>query len=197
MDDSHITSGQGSIESSHGAPDDGAPRNSAFGRFTQALNVIGTVLILLMTVAVNADVIGRDFFNHPLPGVIEFLGLSIVAIVFLQMANTLREGRHVSNDLLLQLISRNRPRVEAAFYTAFNLIGAILFVLIVIYVWPKFMQNWTHGYFRGTPGFVELPIWPFQAALVVGSVATAMQFLALAFSHLQRALGVGSRGSGT
>ena len=65
-----------------------------------------------MAVAVNADVIGRNVFNHPIPGVVEFLGLSIVAIVFLQMANTLREGRHVSNDLLTQLMSRSRTAPE-------------------------------------------------------------------------------------
>jgi TRAP-type C4-dicarboxylate transport system permease small subunit len=172
---------------SGGAPR-GASRNSALGYLTQTLNVVGTVLILLMVVAVNADVVGRDLFNHPIPGVVEFLGLSIVAIVFLQMANTLREGRHVSNDLLLQLISRKRPRVEAAFYAVFNLIGAILFGLIVIYVWPYFMQNWENGYFRGTTGIVEVPIWPFQAALVIGAVVTAVQFLVLAWQNLMRAL---------
>jgi TRAP-type C4-dicarboxylate transport system permease small subunit len=181
-------------ESPTGAPNAGAPSRSVFGLFTQALNVVGTILILLMVVAVNADVIGRDFFNHPVSGVVEFLGLSIVAIVFLQMANTLREGRHVSNDLLLQLISRGRPRLEAAFYAAFNLIGAILFALIVIYVWPYFVQNWTNGYFRGTTGFVQIPIWPFMAALIVGSTATAIQFLILALHDLRRALASGDGG---
>lgn len=185
---------EGSHEDSAGAPHYGAPRSSAFGYLTQALNAVGTVLILLMVVAVNADVIGRDFFNHPIPGVVEFLGLSIVAIVFLQMANTLREGRHVSNDLLLQLISRRRPRVEAAFYAVFNLLGAVLFALIVIYVLPYFMQNWSNGYFRGTTGVVEIPIWPFQAALVVGAVATTVQFLVLAWQNLMRAVpGIAAR----
>ena len=174
---------------SAGAPEDGAPRASALGYLTQALNLVGTVLILLMVIAVNTDVIGRNVFNHPVPGVLEFLGLSIVAIVFLQMANTLREGRHVSNDLLLQLISRDRPRVEAGFYAFFNLLGACLFGLIVVYVWPYFVQNWTYGYYRGTTGVVQIPIWPFQAALVVGSVVTTIQFLALSWGYLRRALG--------
>jgi hypothetical protein len=53
-----------------------------------------------------------------------------------------------------------------------------------------FEQNWEHGYFRGTVGFVEIPIWPFMVALIVGSVATVIQFLLLAYSHLRRALGV-------
>lgn len=174
--------------SSQGAPENGAPRASPFGMVTQALNIVGTILILLMVLAVNADVVGRNLFNHPLPGVLEFLGLSIVAIVFLQMANTLREGRHVSNDMLLQLISKSWPRLEAACYALFNLLGAILFALIVYYVWPYFQQNWTQGYFRGTPGFIEIPIWPFMAALIVGSLATVIQFLLLALRFLRRAV---------
>ena len=63
------------------------------------LNVVGTVLIIVMAAAVNLDVFGRDLFNSPVPGVTEFIGLAIVSVVFLQMANTLREDRHVSNDL--------------------------------------------------------------------------------------------------
>src|SRR5690606_12526475 len=66
-----------------GAPDSGAPRSSIFGTFTRVLNVLGTLLILAMVVAVNADVGGRNMFNHPIAGVIEFVGLSIVAVVFL------------------------------------------------------------------------------------------------------------------
>ncbi len=64
------------------------PPSTGFGRFTVGLSLIGTLLIIIMTIAVNADIIGRDFFNHPIAGVTEFLGLSIVAVVFLQMANT-------------------------------------------------------------------------------------------------------------
>jgi TRAP-type C4-dicarboxylate transport system permease small subunit len=165
----------------------GVPRSSLFGKLAQALNIVGTVLILIMAVAVNADAVGRNLFNHPLPGVLEFLGLSIVAVVFLQMANTLREGRHVSNDLLTQLVSRSRPRLQAGIYAVFHAIGALLMVLIAIYVWPIFMQNYHGGYYRGTTGLVEIPIWPFMAAILIGAAATAIQFLLLAGADIRRA----------
>ena len=102
--------------SGQGGPDtpgevDASPAQSTFGTFTSVLNAIGTTLIVLMALAVNADILGRDLFNHPIPGVTEFLGLSIVAVVFLQMANTLREDRHVSNDLIMAAIARRRPRL--------------------------------------------------------------------------------------
>lgn len=161
---------------------------SYFGLLTQVLNIAGTLLILAMAVAVNADVIGRDLFNHPIPGVLEFMGLSIVAIVFLQMANTLREDRHVSNDLLMRLVARRRPRLAAIFYGLFNLIGAALMVLIVIYVWPLLMMNYHGGYYAGTASVIEIPIWPFMATVVIGGCATAVQFVILAWGQFSRAV---------
>jgi TRAP-type C4-dicarboxylate transport system permease small subunit len=154
-----------------------------------ALNVIGTLLILVMALAVNADVTGRVLFNHPLPGVLEFIGLAIVAIVFLQMANTLREDRHVSNDILVQLIARSRPRLAAALYATFHVIGAALMALIVWFVWPILGENYVGGYFRGTAQVVEIPVWPFMAAIIIGAAATMIQFLLLAWRDLRRAAG--------
>jgi len=171
-----------------GAPADGAPRSSYFGALTSVLNVIGTLLILAMAVAVNADVIGRNAFNHPLPGVLEFMGLSIVAIVFLQMANTLREDRHVSNDLIMHAVAQSRPRFAAFVYATFNLIGAGLMVLVVIYVWPILVETYNNGYFRGTTGVVEIPIWPFYTAIIIGAATTAVQFLIFAAREFRRAM---------
>ena len=94
-----------------------------------------------MALAVNADVGGRNLFNHPIPGVLEFIGLSIVAVVFLQMANTLREGRHVSNDILMRIVAEARPRLASALYALFHLIGAMLMALIVWFVWPILVEQ--------------------------------------------------------
>jgi TRAP-type C4-dicarboxylate transport system permease small subunit len=168
-----------------------APRATLFGSITRILNVVGTVLILLMALAVNADITGRNAFNHPLPGVLEFVGLSIVAIVFLQMANTLREDRHVSNDILIRLVADTRPRLAAGLRASFHLIGAILMVLIVWFVWPILLQNYEGGYYRGTAGVIEVPIWPFVAAIIVGAAATAIQFLLIAWGGFVKAFGRG------
>jgi TRAP-type C4-dicarboxylate transport system permease small subunit len=170
-----------------GAPP-GAPLRY-FRWFTQALNIAGTILILVMAVAVNLDIGGRDFFNKPIPGVTEFIGLSIVAVVFLQMANTLQEGRHVSNDILILLIAESHPRLNAALYSAFNLVGALLMIFITIYVWPLLAENFREGYFAGTAGIVEIKIWPFMAVVVIGSATTAIQFLIDSWQMASHALG--------
>ncbi len=177
-----------SPQQEQGAPHSGAPRSSWFGLLTSVLNVVGTVLILAMAVAVNADVGGRNLFNKPLPGVLEFVGLAIVAIVFLQMANTLREDRHVSNDILMSLVATSRPRLSAAYYAASHLIGACLMALIVWFVWPIVVQNYTGGYFKGTTGVIEIPTWPFLVAVVIGAAATSVQFLLLSWKSLMQAV---------
>jgi TRAP-type C4-dicarboxylate transport system permease small subunit len=164
------------------APERETPRQGVspfayFDWFTQALNIVGTVLILAMAVAVNADIIGRNAFNHPIAGVLEFIGLSIVAVVFLQMANTLREDRHVSNDVFIRMIATASPRLSAALYAAFNVVGAALMLIIVIYVWPIVRENYEGGYYAGTAHVIEIPIWPFMAIIVLGAATTMIQFL--------------------
>ena len=170
-----------------GAPRPGAPGLVYFRWFTRALNIAGTILILLMAIAVNLDVGGRNIFNQPIPGVNEFIGLSIVAVVFLQMANTLQEDRHVSNDIIIRLIAASYPRLSAALYASFHVIGAMLMAIIVIYVWPLLVENYEGGYYSGTAGIIEIKIWPFMAVVVIGSATTAVQFLIDAWHLLQRA----------
>jgi TRAP-type C4-dicarboxylate transport system permease small subunit len=170
-----------------GMPGTGVSPLSYFGWFTQVLNIIGTVLILAMAVAVNADIIGRNAFNHPIAGVLEFIGLSIVAVVFLQMANTLREDRHVSNDVFIRIIAAAKPRLAAAFHFAFNLIGAGLMLVILIYVWPIVRENYEGGYYAGTAHVIEIPIWPFMAIIVLGAATTMIQFLIDAWRHFAHA----------
>jgi TRAP-type mannitol/chloroaromatic compound transport system permease small subunit len=142
-----------------------------------------------MALAVNADVFGRNAFNYPLPGVLEFIGLSIVAIVFLQMANTLREDRHVANDILMRLVAIAWPRFAAGATALFYLIGAVLMALVVWFVWPILVENYVGGYYRGTANVIEVPIWPFVAAIILGAAATAVQFLLLAWWALLKAAG--------
>lgn len=165
------------------------PPSSLFGTLTQALNLIGTLMIIAMGVAVNLDVLGRNLFNHPVPGVYEFLGLSIVSVVFLQMANTLREDRHVSNDIIMRWIGETRPGVAHFFYGLFNATGAALMLLIVWFVSPIWLDIYQNGYFKGTSGYIEIPIWPFTGTVIVGGLATAVQYLLFAVRDFNTAFG--------
>ena len=167
----------------------GASARSWFGALTTVLNVAGTLLIIVMALAVNADIIGRELFSRPIAGVTEFLGLSIVAVVFLQMSNTLREGRHVKNDLIMAWVAIRWPRVARFFYGLFHLIGALLMSLIVWYVVPIFRENYAGNFYKGTQGVVEIPVWPFMLVVLVGGAAVAIQYLLLAQGEFRQLAG--------
>ena len=95
-------------------PDPAQPHGDSYGatlpfglqRLTGAMNALGTLWILGLMVLINADVIGRDVFSHPVRGVTELVALSIVGIVFLQLADTLRAGRFTRADVLLDRLQR-------------------------------------------------------------------------------------------
>src|SRR5690606_26270968 len=78
-------------------------------RLTQGLNALGSLMILGLMLLINADIIGRTGFNAPVRGVTELVSLSIVGIVFLQLADTLRCGRFTRADMLLERLKRTQP----------------------------------------------------------------------------------------
>ena len=56
---------------------------------------VGTIVVLLLVVAVNADVVARGVFSAPFSGTVEVVQFSMVLIVFLQLA---RRGAGRSAD---------------------------------------------------------------------------------------------------
>ena len=74
-----------------------------FQRLTQALNALGTLWIVALMLLINADVLGRDLLGTPVRGVTELVSLSIVGIVFLQLADTLATGRMTRADAIHQV----------------------------------------------------------------------------------------------
>ncbi|MCC2095424.1 MAG: TRAP transporter small permease [Hyphomicrobiales bacterium] len=147
-----------------------------FGGLTSVMNMIGTIWIVVMTVLVVADVIGLNFFHHSVPAVKEFIQLSIPGIVFLQLANTLREDRHVSSDIFITKLRRGSPRLASFTYAMFNLIGMALMIFLAWRIYPKALQAYTENFTRGHSGMLTLPEWPSMALVVFGSAMMGIQY---------------------
>ena len=88
----------------------GQPLTGGFQRLTRTLNAIGTLWIVALMLLINSDVLGRELFNSPVRGVTELVSLSIVGIVFLQLADTLWSGRMTRADVLLDRLKRTTRR---------------------------------------------------------------------------------------
>lgn len=178
-------------------PRDDAPPptvpSGPFARIIGAMNAVGTLWIIGLMVLINADIFGRSFLNRPIAGVPELVAFSIVGIVFLQLAHTLRSGSMTRSDVLLNVLERRAPKIRSVLLAIFHLAGALLLLMIAWKFWPSVAAAFQHPErnFMGNPGFFTVPQWPLFCLIFLGIVATAVQFLLLSQGDLRTARGLG------
>ncbi len=148
-----------------------------------AMNAVGTLWIFVLMLLINADVIGRELFGTPVRGVPEMVSLSIVAIVFLQLAHTLSVGRVTRNDALLRRFAATRPGLHRGLELAASLAGVVLFGLLATASVPYVAKAIRVREYVGALGDFTLPTWPVRALIVLGSVAACAAFLLFLFGN--------------
>lgn len=179
-------------------PRDDAPSPAArpgpFGRVIGVMNALGTLWIIGLMILINADILGRGAFNSPIAGAPELVAFSIVGIVFLQLAHTLRSGSMTRSDVLLNVLERRAPRFRRGLLAAFHLVGGVLMLVIAWKYLPSVLEAWVRPErnFMGNPGFFTIPQWPLFVIVFLGIVATAIQFLIMAIGDTRAAAGASS-----
>ncbi len=155
---------------------------------TMALNVCGTLLIVAIMLLVNADVIGRTVFLAPINGVPEMVSMSIVAIVFLQVAQAHRMGRLTRSDALLAALARRFPRLRAATEFVFSALAIFIMSELLRASTPLFVKAWTRGTFEGTIGDFTAPVWPVKLIILIGCCALIVQLAVSALIALHETI---------
>ncbi len=152
------------------------------------MNAAGTAWIAVITVVITADILGRTLFNAPLIGVPEIVKVSVVAIVWLQMAHTLKIGGHIRSDVVLDRLS---PRGKAAVNILAALLGIFVFGFLVYSAWPQMIEGWRVHEFEGELP-VRVPTYPVRTILVLGAALTGIEFLIFGWRNARVALGAGA-----
>lgn len=164
----------------------GQPLPGRFERLTQALNALGTLWIVALMLLINADVLGRELLNAPLRGTTELVSLSIVGIVFLQLADTLASGRLTRADVLLDRLKRTTPWLAALLQALYHLLGAGLMAVILWAAWAPLVESIRIQEYVGALGDFTAPVWPVRLIMLVGMVVTFITFVLLAWLDLRR-----------
>lgn len=162
-------------------------RRGVLAPIVAGLNALGSIWILGLMLLVCSDILMRSFFNAPVAGVPEMVAFSIVGIVFLQLAHTLRTGSLTRSEMLLNALETRAPALRRVLLFLFNLAGATLLALTLWYFLPSLTQAWSRPErnFMGNPGFFRIPTWPLYALMALGMAATIAQFLASAWNALR------------
>ncbi len=145
-------------------------------------NSIGSVWVFLLVILVCADAAGRTLsftgYTAPIKGVIELVEVSIIVIVFTQLADTVRVGRLTRSDGFLSLMLRRSPAFGRILSMAIDLLAFVFLLLILIGAVPLLVDSYQRGYFHGDEGVFTLPDWPGKAVIVYGATLTLLRFLA-------------------
>jgi len=157
---------------------------NVFDKIIGVLNAIGTGWIFVMMMLIVSDVFMRFVFNSPIRGVPLIITMSIIAIVFLQLADALRAGRLTRSDMVISRLLSNRPLVGYSLQGAFHFAGVFVFSILLWYSVHPLMKAWRLDSYDGTDGEFTLPEWPIKAVIVLGAAVCLVQF----FRHFLRDL---------
>ena len=141
-----------------------------------AANAAGTFVVILLVAVVNYDIIARGLFNRPFLGAVEVVQFSMVLIVFLQLPDVIRVGRLTRSDGFLGLIQRRAPRKGRLLSSAIDLVSAIFMVLVVVAMWPEFLEMWETKDYFGVPGVFTAPWWPVKLVIVLSAALCTVHF---------------------
>ena len=140
--------------------DKAAARGGVWERVEDALDLAAGVVVFGLVLLAAAQILGRKFFNLPLPGFIDWVEQAMAAAAFLGLAYCQRCGAHVRMEIV---VSRLRGRAVAVFE-----IVALTPALVVVaaLVWGGFLHflrafDWDSPLFsRDSTMDINLPLWP-------------------------------------
>ncbi|MDD7911394.1 TRAP transporter small permease [Pseudovibrio exalbescens] len=126
----------------------------ALGKLENFFNLIAATSILLLMFLAVAQVVGRNLFNQPVPGFIDFTEQAMAVFAFLGVAYCQRVGGHIRMELLLGTF-KGRGLWIAEF---FGVLIILFVVTILIYgSYLHFDRSWSLG---DSTIDVGLPTWP-------------------------------------
>lgn len=156
---------------------------------TEALAVLGTVMIGVLGLIICADIVARNAMGASLPLVSEMGALLLVMIVALQLATAIRAGRLARTEFILDAVERRSPRIAALLMMLFNLAGAWMLGLIAWSTTDVLTGAWEAAEFIGIVGIATLPTWPFRALILLGFGVAAIEFVVRALADARVVIG--------
>jgi TRAP-type mannitol/chloroaromatic compound transport system permease small subunit len=168
------------------------PVAAAWNLLVDGLGALGTVLIGVLMIIICADVVARNFTGGSLPMISEAGALTLVMIVYLQLATTIRHDRLARTDLFLDAFKRRSPRGAALLMAVFDLTAAAALGVIAWSTVTVLERDFSRGEYIGVTGIATLPTWPFRALILLGISVAAVQCMIQVLGALRRASGKGT-----
>jgi TRAP-type C4-dicarboxylate transport system permease small subunit len=145
----------------------------------RALGIIMCALLFALMILTMIDVTGRDFFDNPLPGTVEYTELGLGILVFGSLPLVTARQEHITIDIFDFLLGGRRKYVQQL---VVNVLGAVITVFIAWRIFVKADELAANG---DRSINMQLPLAPVAYFMSVMSVAAALIMLTLALHYLR------------
>lgn len=166
--------------------------NSSLSRLDRGLYRIERQLALLSGLAVFSLMVlavfsvgGRNFFNQPLPGYVDWIEQIMPLIAFMGVAYTQRDGGHIRMDIFVGMF---QGRALWLIELITTLAVLLLMLLLVWGSWAHFERSFDWNapmWSRDSTIDIALPIWPAKilAPIAFGVLSLRLMLQAWGFGH--------------
>ena len=142
---------------------------------------IGAGVVILMMLVVAYSVINRYILNTPITWTDELSGYLVVALVMLGAADALRQGDHISVDLITsRLTKRGKRLVEIWGYIVVLIFSSVLLKS------SKQTIDYSINFAIVSEGYLEVPMWIPQSFLILGGSLVFLVALAKLIRTVKR-----------
>ncbi len=155
-----------------------SPVMKVFNRIVDSMETISCFLIMLMMLAVSADVVGRYFLNRPIRGVIEISEYEILWIAFLGAAWVLKKEGHVSMDFITYRLKTRTRKILSIITSVF---GAIISLIVCWYGFAVFFKDFRAGTYE--VGNIKIMSAWVEVIIPIGCLFLGIQFLVRAYEY--------------
>ena len=148
-----------------------------YSKFEEILYIASVIVVVLLMFFVTAEVIGRYFFNKPIPGHVETVEVFLVALVFAGMAYTEQKNVHVRLEMLPEKLKGRALNGLEAFILVISFIPMVIIAIFATqYAFSLKALN-------KTTWIIGIPLWPFALSIGIGCGMVSIRMI---ISFVQR-----------
>jgi TRAP-type mannitol/chloroaromatic compound transport system permease small subunit len=137
------------------------------------------MLILFLMLLAVVQVVGRKFFNFPIPGYVDWVEMAMAIFCFLSIAYTQKLGGHVRMELF---IGRFSGRLLWGLEVIGTLVAMWIIAVLTIYGWDHFVRAWVIG---DSSIDIQIPIWPGKLVVVIAFISLELRLLVQLFGFMR------------
>ena len=145
----------------------------------RVMNYVGFTFLFVMMLLIVVHVIGRYFFDRPVPGTVEIIELLMTLVVFLGFGYMTVQRGNVRVDVFLNIMPKKFQAIVNALTCLFS-IG-----IVSLITWQSVVQMEILWVSKHVSGVLHIPHYPFLFVAVIGFAAFGIVLVEHFFLYLR------------